>query len=90
MPLKLRLAVRDWDYLTPLALGDVRSPKVDLVVDRVGTLVPHLGRDPDHDAAEMSFSRYAQLRADADDSVVVFAYQAGKAANADFYLTVSC
>lgn len=70
MRLRLRFAVRDWDYLTPLALGDVRSPRLDLVVDRVGTLVSHLGRDPEHDAAEISFSRYAQLRADGDESVV--------------------
>lgn len=69
MALKLRLAVRDWDYLTPLALGDVASPRLDLTVDRVGTLVAHVGKDPSYDAAETSFSRYAQLRADGDDSV---------------------
>lgn len=70
MPVTLRLAVRDWDYLTPLALGDVRSSRLDLHVERVGTLVSHLGRAPDYDAAEISFSRYAQLRFEGDDSVV--------------------
>src|SRR5690606_9020156 len=70
MSLRLRLALRDWDYMTPLALGDVSSDKLDIQVDRVGTLVSHLGRDPDHEAAEISFSRYTQLRHDGDGSVV--------------------
>ncbi|GGB06994.1 hypothetical protein GCM10011491_38910 [Brucella endophytica] len=70
MPITLRLAVRDWDYLTPLALGDVRSPKLDIVLDRVGTLVSHPGKDEAHDAAEMSFSRYTSLRLEGDESIV--------------------
>ncbi|TMV77014.1 nitrate ABC transporter substrate-binding protein, partial [Thioclava sp. BHET1] len=69
MTLTLRLAVRDWDYVTPLALGDIRSDRLTLEIDRVGTLIPHVGRDSDHDAAEMSFSRYTQLRLDGDTSV---------------------
>lgn len=70
MPVTIRLALRDWDYMTPLVLGDVSSPRLDVKVDRVGTLISHVGRDEAHDAAEMSFSRYAQLRADRDDTVV--------------------
>lgn len=70
MTLRLKIALRDWDYMTPLVLGDVTSDKLDLEVDRIGTLVSHVGKDPDHDAAEMSFSRYSQLRHDGDDSVV--------------------
>ena len=70
MPLTLRLALRDWDYLTPLLLGEVTSPRLHLEIDRIGTLVSHVGRDPNHDAAEMSFSRYAQIKSDGDDSVV--------------------
>ncbi|WP_201864840.1 ABC transporter substrate-binding protein [Microvirga soli] len=70
MPLTLRLALRDWDYMTPLVLGDVQSPRLDVRVDRVGTLISNVGHDPAYDAAEMSFSRYAQLRHDGDDSVV--------------------
>lgn len=70
MPLTLRLALRDWDYMTPLVLGDVRSPRVEIQVDRVGTLVSNVANDPSYDAAEISFSRYAQLRLDGDDSVV--------------------
>ncbi|MEI4488288.1 nitrate ABC transporter substrate-binding protein [Frigidibacter sp. MR17.14] len=69
MTLTLRLALRDWDYMTPLVLGEVTSDRLKVEVDRVGTLVGHIGRDPDHDAAEMSFSRYTQMRLDSDDSV---------------------
>jgi 4,5-dihydroxyphthalate decarboxylase len=68
--LLLRLALRDWDYMTPLVLGDVSSPKLDIKVDRVGTLVGHVGKSDAYDAAEMSFSRYTQLRIDGDRTVV--------------------
>lgn len=70
MPLKLRLALRDWDYMTPLVLGDVASSRLDITVDRVGTLVGNLATDDAHDAAEMSFSRYTQLRHDGDERIV--------------------
>lgn len=70
MPLSLRLALRDWDYMTPLVLGDVSSPKLDIKVDRVGTLLSHLGKSDDHEVAEMSFSRYTQLCVDGDESIV--------------------
>lgn len=70
MPVTLRLALRDWDYMTPLVLGDVSSPRLDIKVDRVGTLVGNLAKDEAHDAAEMSFSRYTQLRHDGDESIV--------------------
>lgn len=70
MTLRLRIALRDWDYMTPLVLGDVSSDKLDLQVDRIGTLVSHIGKDPDHEAAEVSFSRYTQLRYDGDETVV--------------------
>jgi 4,5-dihydroxyphthalate decarboxylase len=70
MPVTVRLALRDWDYMTPLVLGDVSSPRLDVKVDRVGTLISHVGKDEAYDAAEMSFSRYAQLRADGDDTVI--------------------
>lgn len=70
MPVTLRLALRDWDYMTPLVLGDVSSPRLDIQVDRVGTLISHVGKSDAYDAAEMSFSRYTQLRIDGDESVV--------------------
>lgn len=61
----VRLAVRDWDYLTPLVLGDVRSDRIDLSVERVATL-PDLAADERYDAAEVSFSRYTTARARGD------------------------
>ncbi len=70
MTVTLRLALRDWDYMTPLVLGDVSSPRLDIKVDRVGTLISNIAKDEAHDAAEMSFSRYSQLRHDGDESVV--------------------
>lgn len=70
MPITLRLALRDWDYMTPLILGDVASSKLDVKVERIGTLVSHVGKSDTCDAAEMSFSRYTQLRYDGDHSVV--------------------
>lgn len=70
MTVKLRIAVRDWDYLTPLALGDIRSEKLDVIVDRVGTLVSDPGKDEAHEASEMSFSRYVSLRDEGDTSIV--------------------
>ncbi|RRH76160.1 ABC transporter substrate-binding protein [Falsigemmobacter faecalis] len=70
MVLKLRLAMRDWDYLTPLVVGDLQSDRLELEIDRVGTLVNHVGRDPAYEGAEASFSRYSQLRLENDTSLV--------------------
>ena len=61
--LTVRLAVRDWDYFTPLALGDLRPEGFELVIDRVGTLVDNLAVSSDYEGGEVSFSRYAQGRA---------------------------
>lgn len=68
MVVKIRLAVRDWDYLTPLALGDVASTRIDLDVERVPTL-PDLASDPRYDASEVSFSRYTTGRARGDSTI---------------------
>ena len=62
---RLRFAVRDWDYLTPLVLGDVASDRVELLIDRVETLTDAAGGD--YDAAETSFSRYASAMAAGED-----------------------
>lgn len=64
----LKVATRDWDYLTPLILNEVASDRLRLDIDRVGTLVGKAGGP--YDAAETSFSRYASIRADGDDSIV--------------------
>ncbi|PDT34699.1 MULTISPECIES: nitrate ABC transporter substrate-binding protein [Sinorhizobium] len=70
MPVTLRIALRDWDYMTPLALGDVSSARLAIKVDRVGTLVNDLATDDAHDAAEISFSRYSQMRHDGNERVI--------------------
>lgn len=69
MPLKIRLATRDWDYLTPLALGDVASKEIDVELHRVGSLPEDLGTDPRFDAGEVSFSRYSLGRARGETAI---------------------
>lgn len=66
----IRLAVRDWDYFTPLALGDIKPKGFTLAIDRVGTLPDDLAHSPHYDAGEVSFSRYAQSRARGDESLL--------------------
>jgi 4,5-dihydroxyphthalate decarboxylase len=66
----VRLALRDWDYMTPLVLGDVGSDRIDVQVDRVGTLPEDFAHDPRYDASEISFSRYTTGRARGDTTVL--------------------
>ena len=68
--LTIRLAVRDWDYFTPLALGDIQPEGFTLKIDRVGTLVDNLATSEQYDAGEVSFSRYAQACARGDYSLL--------------------
>lgn len=63
MALPLRIKFRDWDFWTPLLLGDVKSEKLDIKATRVASLIANVADDPECDAAEMSFSRY-NLRVD--------------------------
>lgn len=72
----IRLAVRDWDYVTPLVLGEVdqsalRDRDIDLEVHRVPSL-PDLTdpTGPSFDAAEVSLSRYCTSVGAGDDRVV--------------------
>lgn len=69
MRVTVRLALRDWDYMTPLALGDVTSDLIDVKVDRVGTLPDDFANDPRYDASEISFSRYTTGRARGDTAI---------------------
>jgi 4,5-dihydroxyphthalate decarboxylase len=67
----IRLAARDWDFLTPLILGDLKSERMDLKIDRVSEPnLPHVGESDTYGAAEASFSRYAQRRAAGDKTIV--------------------
>jgi 4,5-dihydroxyphthalate decarboxylase len=70
MSFTIRLALRDWDYLTPIQLGDVRASDFNVAIDRVCTLPVNLAGDPNYDGAEMSFSRYAQSRARGGTGIV--------------------
>lgn len=69
MKVTVRLALRDWDYMTPLVVGDVASDRLDVQVDRVGTLPEDFANDPRYEASEISFSRYATARARGDAAV---------------------
>lgn len=70
MAVTLRIATRDWDYLTPLLLGDITSKHLDLQITRVGTLLNDLAGAPEFDAAEMSFSRYSSAMANGETEVI--------------------
>ncbi|WP_293853610.1 nitrate ABC transporter substrate-binding protein [uncultured Alsobacter sp.] len=70
MTVTLRIATRDWDYLTPLLLGDVTSDRLSLQITRVGTLISDLATSADYDAAELSFSRYVSAMAAGASAVV--------------------
>ena len=67
MALKIRMKSRDWDFWTPLLLGDVTSDTIDLKLTRVQSLIDNVADDPDCDAAEMSLSRYAMRRSAGTD-----------------------
>ncbi|UIN19389.1 ABC transporter substrate-binding protein [Herbaspirillum frisingense] len=57
---RLQLAMRDWDYLTPLLVGDLHSPDFDLVLKRVDRLPGLALRSLPCDACELSFSQYVR------------------------------
>ncbi len=65
----LRLALRDWDHLVPLAAGSVDVPGLTLRIDSRETTPDVLG-EPGLDGGETSFSRYVQARAAGDDRLV--------------------
>ncbi|MFC4493672.1 hypothetical protein ACFPA8_05925 [Streptomyces ovatisporus] len=65
----LRLALRDWDHLVPLAAGRVGTPDFDLRIDSRDT-TPDVLAEPGLDGGETSFSRYVQARAAGDDRLV--------------------
>ena len=67
---RVRLAIRDWDFLTPLVVGDVRSSDLDVTIERLDALVADPANHPNCDGAEVSFSRYARERALGTDGLV--------------------
>lgn len=68
--LKVRIALRDWDFLTPILLGDIKSDLIDLKIERVETLVTNLAMIDHYEGAETSFSRYTSARALQDHRLV--------------------
>jgi len=69
LKLRIRLALRDWDYVTPLVLGDVASGHLALEVTRVAALPDNLATSAEYDASEMSLSRYTTARAGGSNAV---------------------
>jgi len=69
---ELRLSMRTYDHLTPLFLGNVETPGVNLVLDQASDLMVTNDRlmDGGFHAAEVSFNRYAIGIAKGDDSLV--------------------
>lgn len=63
----LRLGVRHWDHVVPLALGDVGGGA--LHIERLDT-TPDMWTEDGLDGGETSFSRYVRARAAGDDRVV--------------------
>ena len=71
MALRIRMKSRDWDFWTPILLGDVSSQKIDLQLTRVMSLIDNVAEDPECEAAEMSLSRYAMRRNEGRDQNLV-------------------
>jgi 4,5-dihydroxyphthalate decarboxylase len=68
--LALTLATRDYDFVTPLATGDVRIEAVDLTLRRAFEALQHVADDPGVHGGEGSFSRHVQRLAAGDRSFV--------------------
>lgn len=68
--LALTIATRDYDFVAPLALGDVRPEGIDLTVIRAFGALERVAKDPAVQGGEASFSRYVQRVAAGDRGVV--------------------
>lgn len=66
----LTLATRDYDFVAPLATGDVAADGVDLTLIRAFDALERVAGDPAVQGGEASFSRYVQRLAAGDRSVV--------------------
>ncbi|WP_295805609.1 nitrate ABC transporter substrate-binding protein [uncultured Nitratireductor sp.] len=62
MPVQLRIAMRDWDFLTPILLGDVSDERFDLTLMRVASLPGNPSGVEGVDGAEVSLSRFVQQK----------------------------
>ena len=68
--LALRLATRDYDFVSPLATGDVIAEGIELSLIRKFEALELLLGDPGIDGGEASFSRYLHRTARGDRSFV--------------------
>lgn len=68
--LPITIATRDYDFVAPLALGDVVPEGIDLTVRRSFDALARLSGDPSIHGGEASFSRYVQRLAGGDRSLV--------------------
>lgn len=65
---KVTLAIRNYDSLWPLCMGDVRAEGIDLVVERSANALDRALKDPAVDGGEISFSRHIQRLANGEHS----------------------
>jgi 4,5-dihydroxyphthalate decarboxylase len=68
--LPLTLATRDYDFVAPLATGDVVAEGLDLTLLRSFDALQRVGSDPAVHGGEASFSRYVQGLAAGDRALV--------------------
>ncbi len=68
--LPVTVATRDYDYVAPLALGDVEAQDVDLALIRAFDALERFRADPALHGGEVSFSQYVQRNASGDRSLV--------------------
>jgi 4,5-dihydroxyphthalate decarboxylase len=68
--LPVTLAIRDYDFVAPLAMGDVNAEGIDLTLIRAFDALPRVTRDPAIHGGEASFSRTVQGLASGDRSLV--------------------
>ena len=65
----VRLGLRDWDHLVPLASGGVEVPGCTVRIES-REVTPDVLAEPGLDGGETSFSRYVQAVAAGDDRLV--------------------
>jgi len=67
---KLTIATRDYDYVAPLALGDVVAEGIDLAYVRAFDALDRFRNDPAVHGGEVSFSQYVHRIAAGDRSLI--------------------
>lgn len=68
--LPVTLAIPDYDFVAPLALGDVRAEAIDLTLVRTFGAPERVMKEPAVHGGEASFSRYVQRLAGGDRAFV--------------------